>query len=94
MGLNGLRRGRTFFDAFAVARNFGRGAAAGLACHTLANLQGYVVIERAGVRFLVGDAQFGQDVKNHIGLDFQLTGQLIDADLTHMWRPGSTCELG
>jgi len=89
LGLNGLRRGRTFFDAFAVARNFGRGAAAGLACHTLANLQGYVVIERAGVRLLVSNTQLCQRLKNHVGLYFELSGQLIDANFTHtMTVPG------
>jgi len=59
-----------------------------------ADRQRDVVIERAGVRFLIGDTQFGQDVKNHIGLDFQLAGQLVDADLTHRLRPGSSFEQG
>jgi hypothetical protein len=81
--VNGLRRGRTFFDAFATMRDFGRGAAAGFACHTLANLQGYVVIERAGVRLLVGNTQLRQRLKNHVGLYFELSGQLIDANFTH-----------
>jgi hypothetical protein len=53
-----------------------------------------VVIERAGVGLLVGNTQLGQEVKKHIGLDFQLAGQLINADLTHTWLPGSSCEPG
>jgi len=54
-----------------------------------------IVIERAGVCFLIADAQFGQYVEDHVGLDLELTGQLVDADLTHtfeaqlpQWRPG------
>jgi hypothetical protein len=81
--VNGRRRGRTFFGAFAMVRNFRRGATAGIARYTLANLQSYVVIERAGVRLLVGNTQLCQRLKNHVGLYFELSGQLIDANFTH-----------
>jgi hypothetical protein len=70
--------------ALAMARNFGRGfAAAALAGHLLADLQSYVVVERAGVRLLVGNTQLRQRLKNHVGLNFELAGQLIDSNFTH-----------
>jgi hypothetical protein len=77
-----LRGGSTFFDALPMTRVFGR-RTAGLARHFLADLQSDVVVERAGVRFLVGNAQLCQRLKNHVGLYFELTGQLIDANFTH-----------
>jgi hypothetical protein len=49
--------------------------------------QHYVVVERAGVRFLVGNTQLRQDVKNDIRLDLQLSSQLIYSDLTHTMAP-------
>src|SRR5579864_5411952 len=64
-------------------RSFRRGAAAGLASDSLADLQSYVVIERAGVRLLVGDTQLRQRLEDYVGFDFELTGQLIDANFTH-----------
>jgi hypothetical protein len=33
------------------------------------------------VRFLFGDTDFRQHVKNGFALDFQLTGQIIDSNL-------------
>jgi hypothetical protein len=33
------------------------------------------------VRFLFRDADLGQIIDQHFGLDFQLTGQFIDSDL-------------
>jgi len=42
-----------------------------------------VVFQRTGVRFLLRDAHRGQHVKNFLALDFQLTGQIIDSNLTH-----------
>lgn len=39
------------------------------------------------MRFFVGDAQLGQKVKNHIGLDLELAGQLVYADFTHTMAP-------
>ncbi len=60
------------------ARNFGRGiAAARFAMHPLAHLQSDVVVERAGVSLLVGDAQLRQRLKDYVGLYFELAGQLM-----------------
>ncbi len=44
---------------------------------------GFVIFQGTGVRFLLRDAYRGQDVKNFPALDFQLTGQIIDSNLTH-----------
>jgi hypothetical protein len=46
-----------------------------------------MVIERTRVRFLVRDAEFGQQIQDDVGLDLQLAGQLVDADFTHTVAP-------
>jgi hypothetical protein len=43
----------------------------------------FVLFQRTGVRLLLGNAHRGQHVKNFLALDFQLTGQIIDSNLTH-----------
>lgn len=55
--------------------------------HAKANLQRHVIVERAGMGLLIGDAQFGQNVENDAGLDLKLAGQLVDADFTHTVTP-------
>lgn len=65
------------------ARNFRRGTFPRFPGHAFADLQSDVVVERAGVRFLVGNAQLRQRLENHVGLDFELAGQLIDTNFTH-----------
>jgi hypothetical protein len=54
-----------------------------LAGHLKTDLQGEVVVERAGVRFLVVDAEFRQQVQNDAGFHLQLASQLIDSNLAH-----------
>src|SRR5579871_2497128 len=46
-----------------------------------------IVVQRAGVRLLVHDPELGQEIKDHVRLDFQLAGQLIDADFAHTVTP-------
>jgi hypothetical protein len=48
-----------------------------------AQLYRHVFIDGAGVRLLLGDAQFGEAVQNLMGLDFQLPRQLVDPNLLH-----------
>jgi hypothetical protein len=48
-----------------------------------AQLDGDVLVDRAGVRLLLGYAQFGEPIENLVSLNFQLTRQLIDANLSH-----------
>jgi len=44
-------------------------------------------IDRAGVGFLFCDAQYREQVEDHVGLDFKLASQLIDADFDHTVCP-------
>lgn len=53
------------------------------AVHPAPDKQRHIIIERAGVRLLFTDPQLRQRFQNHAGLDFELTGQLIDANFTH-----------
>jgi hypothetical protein len=55
----------------------------GAATKVFAHQVGFVVFQRTGVCFFLGDAHRGQDVKDFPALDFQLTGQIIDSNLTH-----------
>jgi hypothetical protein len=55
------------------------GAAAEMFPHQLR----FMLFQRTGVRFLLRDAHRGQHVKNFFALDFQLTGQIVDSNLTH-----------
>jgi hypothetical protein len=41
----------------------------------------YIGGNRAGVRFLFGNAKTGQQVNNGFRLDLEFAGELIDADL-------------
>ena len=43
----------------------------------------FVLFERAGMRLLLGDTDFRQDIENGFALDFQLPGQIINPNLTH-----------
>jgi hypothetical protein len=42
-----------------------------------------VLLQRAGVRFLLGNTHHWQNVKNRLALDFQFPGQIVDSNLTH-----------
>jgi hypothetical protein len=43
----------------------------------------FVFFDRTGVRLLFSDANFDQDIKNRLALDFQFPGQIVDSNLTH-----------
>jgi len=47
------------------------------------NFLRFVLFERAGMGFLLGDADFGQHIENGFALDFQLPGQIVNSNLTH-----------
>jgi hypothetical protein len=55
------------------------GAAAEMSPHQFR----FVIFQRTGVRLLLRNAHRGQYVKNFFALDFQLTGQIVDSNLTH-----------
>jgi hypothetical protein len=42
-----------------------------------------VFLERAGMGFLLGDSYFRQYIENGLALDFELSGQIVDSNLTH-----------
>ena len=48
-----------------------------------AHLLGFVLFERAGMRFLLGDADRFERIENGFAFDFQLSGQIVDSNLTH-----------
>jgi hypothetical protein len=48
-----------------------------------ANLLGFMIFKRAGVRFLLGNADFFQHIENRLTFDFQLPGQVVNSNLTH-----------
>jgi gamma-glutamylcysteine synthetase len=51
--------------------------------HAAAEVQHDVIIERTGVRLLIGDAQFRQQLQNDVRLDLEFSSQLVDANFTH-----------
>jgi hypothetical protein len=48
-----------------------------------------IILQRTGVRFLVGDPQIRKQLKNRAGFNFQFPSQLVDANFAHtlrLWR--------
>jgi hypothetical protein len=54
---------------------------------TPAKFEDHAIIERTRMRFLVRNAELGQQIQDDVGLDLQLTGQLVDADFAHTVAP-------
>jgi hypothetical protein len=48
-----------------------------------AQFEDYVVFQRAGVRLLISDAEFGELLQYFVSFDFQLPRQLVNSDLSH-----------
>jgi hypothetical protein len=48
-----------------------------------AQLEDYVVFQRAGVRLFIRDAEFGELLQYFVSFDFQLPRQLVNSDLSH-----------
>ncbi len=46
----------------------------------------YVVVDRAGVRFLLADSQFGQNFEDLVRGNLELPRQLVNADFLHSFR--------
>jgi hypothetical protein len=55
----------------------------GTAAEIFAHQVRFVIFQRTGVRLLLRNAHRGQHVKNFLALDLQLTGQIVDSNLTH-----------
>jgi hypothetical protein len=68
----------------------GRLSSAGCAAafDALAYLQCDVIVERTRVCFLIVDAEFGQQIEDHVGLHLEFARQLVNANLTHNGNPG------
>jgi hypothetical protein len=43
-------------------------------------------VDRAGVGFLLGNADFGEHFDNGLGLDLQFAGQIVNANLIEVLR--------
>jgi hypothetical protein len=52
----------------------------------LAQFLGYIVVHRAGVCLLLGDAQFREFVDQLMSFDLQLPRQHVNADLIHRMK--------
>lgn len=51
--------------------------------HAPAEIQHDIIVERTGVRLLICDAQFWQQIQNDTRLDLEFSSQLVDANFTH-----------
>ena len=51
---------------------------------------GLVLLQRTGMRLLLGDPQLRKDIGDRLAFDFQLSGQIVDSNLTHppLFPPG------
>ena len=65
------------------ARRLGYGS---LSAQAPAHQQSLVVLQRAGMCFLLRDAEFRKHFDDGVRLYFQLPGQLVDANFTHTLR--------
>ena len=54
--------------------------------HSLPELLGNIVVDRAGVRLFLGYAKLRQHVDNVVRGDFQLPCELVDSNFTHKLR--------
>jgi hypothetical protein len=46
-------------------------------------LDRHILVNRAGMGFLLGDAQFREQLQNFMSFYFQLPSQLVNANLSH-----------
>ena len=58
------------------------------------DLHRYRFIDRAGVGFLLGDAQLREHVEDHVRFHLELAGQLVDTDFLILCAPPSNCDTG
>jgi hypothetical protein len=60
-----------------------RGRMAARAIELRTHFFGFIFLERTGVRLSRTDAELCQDIKNLAALDFQLSREIVDSNLTH-----------
>jgi hypothetical protein len=87
-GLGNVRKIDFCLNAFRLSaatpdRLLGRTAA--VACRTKmgADFLGLMLLNGAGMRLLLGNAHCLQCIENRLALDFQLSSQIVDSNLTH-----------
>jgi hypothetical protein len=85
-GFGDVRQVNLRLDSFGLgarrARGLGGRAFAG-ATQLDADSLRLILFQRTGVCLLLGHPNFGQYVENGFTLDFQLSGQIVDSNLTH-----------
>ena len=59
------------------------GGLVGVRLEIFADQHCLMLFDRAGVRFLFGNTDGSQSVKNRLALDFQLARQIVDSNLAH-----------
>jgi len=79
-----LALGAVWFAVLGRGRRFATGA------KMSPDFFGLVLLQRAGMRLLLGDPQLRKDVGDRLAFDFQLSGQIVDSNLTHppLFPPG------
>jgi hypothetical protein len=77
------------FGAAGTGRLGGLGFAG--ATNMSTHLFGFVLFNGTGMGLLLGDADGSQCIENDLALDFQLSGQIVDSNLTHPPFLSSDC---
>jgi hypothetical protein len=85
--LGDMRQINFCFDFVGVAARTRRARRRGLCVGSSAemgpHLLCFVLLDRTRMRLFLGDANFDQDIKNRLALDFQFPGQIVNSNLTH-----------
>jgi len=75
--------GLDFFFAAQRTRGSGGWRRLGRAAEVRPHLFRFMLLERTGMRFLLGHSHERQHVENGLALDFQLSGEIVDSNLAH-----------
>jgi hypothetical protein len=82
-----MRQVNLCFDFVGVAARTRRARRRGLCVGSSAEMRPhffcFVLLDRTRMRLFLGDANFDQDIKNRLALDFQFPGQIVNSNLTH-----------
>ena len=85
--LGDMRQINLCFDFVSVAARTRRARRRGLCVGSSAemgpHLLCFVLLDRTRMRLFLSDANFDQDIKNRLALDFQFPGQIVNSNLTH-----------
>jgi hypothetical protein len=80
---------------FSARSTRGSGRALGFCCcmEMRPHLLGFMLLDRAGMRLLLGYPDNGQHIENGFTFDFQLPGQIVNSNLTHPPFISSACSV-